>query len=55
MPYLRAIQMFFGIGALTCVAADGLDLDGADPAALLADACAEAAALARSLRPSEIC
>lgn len=53
VPYLRAIQMFFGIGALTCVAADGLDLDDVDPEALLADACEEAAALARTLWPSE--
>ena len=49
VPYLRAIQKFFGMGALSCVAADGLDLDGADAAALVTDAQARAAALARTL------
>lgn len=49
VPYLRAIQRFFGFGKLDCVAADGLDLDGADAEAHVADACARAAALARTL------
>lgn len=49
VPYLRAIQRFFGFGELACVAADGLDLEGADAQALVADACARAAALARTL------
>lgn len=49
VPYLRAIQLFFGFGALDCVAADGLDLDGADAEALVAEARARAAALARTL------
>jgi len=49
LPYLRAIQKFFGFGALDCVAADGLDLDGADADALVAEACARAAALAETL------
>ena len=48
-PYLQAIQKFYGIPAFSCVAADGLDVAGFDGAAALADACAEAAALARSL------
>lgn len=48
-PYLRAIQKFYGIPEFTCVAADGLDVAGFDGAAALANACEEAAALARSL------
>lgn len=49
VPYLRAIQKLFGFGELDCIAADGLDLDGADVSALVADACARAAALAQAL------
>lgn len=49
VPYLQAIRKFFGFGELDCVAADGLDLDGADVDALVSDACARAAALAQTL------
>ena len=49
VPYLRAIQRFFGIGGLDVIAADGLDLDGADVNAITAAACERAAALARAL------
>jgi FMN-dependent NADH-azoreductase len=47
VPYLRAIQKFLGFKELSCVAADGLDLDGADVDALVADAGTRAAALAQ--------
>ena len=49
VPYLRAIQKFFGIGALACVAADGLDLDGSVAESLVAEAQARAKALAATL------
>jgi len=34
--YLDALHTFFGIGAYTCIAADGMDVAGFDPAASLA-------------------
>lgn len=48
-PYLRAIQKFYGIPAFSCIAADGLDVDGFDAAGALQKACSEAAALAAAL------
>lgn len=49
VPYLKAIQRFFGFGSFDCVAADGLDIEGADVDALVAEACHRAKALAESL------
>lgn len=45
--YLEALKDFFGFGAYACVAGDGMDVG--DPAAVLARACREARALARTL------
>ena len=47
--YLDALHTFFGIGAYTCIAADGMDVQGFDGAGALARAMDEAAALAASL------
>lgn len=47
--YLEALSKFFGFGKYTCIAADGLDERGANPAGLLADACGRAWGLASSL------
>lgn len=47
--YLDALHTFFGIGAYTCIAADGMDVQGFDCAGALARAMDEAAALAASL------
>lgn len=46
---MEALSQFFGFGSYACVAADGLDADGADPHAILDDACARAQALAGTL------
>ena len=48
-PYLRALTQFFGLGTFHCVAADGLDIEGADVEGLLQEAQARAAALAGTL------
>ncbi|MCI9403267.1 MAG: flavodoxin [Oscillospiraceae bacterium] len=47
--YLEALKDFFGFGAYTCIAGDGLDADGTEPAVILAEACQKARELARSL------
>jgi len=47
--YLEAMSRFFGIGAYSCVAADGMDAAGFDGPASLRRACREAAALAGTL------
>lgn len=47
--YLEAMARFFGFGGYTCVAADGLDVKGADAKTILADACGRARGLAGSL------
>lgn len=44
-PYLRALAQMLGIGRFDCLAAEGLDLVGADAEALLAAAGREADAL----------
>lgn len=49
--YLAALKDFFGFGEYVCVAAEGLDSDGTDPAAILRDACTRAKSLAESLTP----
>lgn len=49
VPYLRAIQIFFGFDAFSFVAADGMDIQGFDGCAALETACGEAAALAGTL------
>ena len=46
---MEALSQFFGFGSYSCVAADGLDADGSDPAALLASACQKAKGLAAAL------
>ena len=46
--YLDALHTFFGIGAYTCIAADGMDVAGFDAPASLASAIDRAKALARS-------
>ncbi len=46
--YLDALHTFFGIGAYTCIAADGMDVAGFDAAASLAAAIDRAKALART-------
>lgn len=48
-PYLRAVAQLFGLGEFSCVAADGLDVQGFDGVGALRRACAEAAALAKTL------
>lgn len=50
--YLAALKDFFGFDRYTCVAADGLDSDGSDPAAILQDACIKAAQAAAKLAQS---
>ena len=47
--YLEAMQTFFGIGAYTCIAADGMDVAGFDAEASLNSAMQQAARLAASL------
>lgn len=46
---MEALSQFFGFGSYACVAADGLDAEGADPRAILDEACARAKALAAGL------
>ena len=47
--YLEALHTFFGIGAYTCIAADGMNVAGFDAEASLCRAMQEAAQLAASL------
>ena len=47
--YLEALHTFFGIGAYTCIAADGMNVAGFDAEASLRRAMQEAAQLAASL------
>lgn len=47
--YLDALHTFFGIGAYTCIAADGMDVAGFDAEASLAAAMQKAKALAAEL------
>lgn len=47
--YLEAMAKFFGFGGYACIAADGLDANGADAKTILADACGRARGLAASL------
>ncbi len=47
--YIEALHRFYHFGGYTCVAADGLDVPGADAAGILADACGRARGLAASL------
>lgn len=47
--YMEAMAGFFGIPAYSCIAAEGMDLDGNDAPRLLEDACARAKELAASL------
>lgn len=47
--YLEAMSKFFGFENYTCIAADGLDAQGADSKTILADACGRARGLAASL------
>lgn len=47
--YLEAMAKFFGFENYTCIAADGLDANGADAKTILADACGRARGLAGSL------
>lgn len=47
--YLAALHTFFGIGAYTCIAADGMDVAGFDAEASLAAAMQKAKALAAEL------
>ena len=47
--YLEALKDFFGFQSYSCIAADGLDAEGADSAGILADACGRARGLAASL------
>ena len=49
VPYLKAIQRFFGFGDFRYVAADGLDIQGYDGEAALQKAMDEARALAKEL------
>ena len=49
LPYLKAIQRFFGFGDFRYVAADGLDIQGYDGEAALQKAMDEARALAKEL------
>ena len=49
VPYLRAIQRFFGFDRFSFVAADGLDVQGFDGEGALRDACRRAGELAQSL------
>lgn len=46
---MEALSQFFGFGSYACVAADGLDAEGADSRAILEDACAKARDLAKAL------
>ena len=48
--YLEALHTFFGIGAYTCIAADGMDVTGFDAEASLAAAMQKAKALAAELK-----
>lgn len=47
--YLEAMARFFGFGGYTCIAAEGLDVSGAEAKTILADACGRARGLAGSL------
>ena len=47
--YLEAISRFFGFKGYSCIAADGMDVAGADPRIILADARGRARGLAASL------
>jgi Acyl carrier protein phosphodiesterase len=47
--YLEALQKFFGFQSYTCVAAEGLDEEGANPSVLLNAACRQAYELAARL------
>jgi len=47
--YLEAMAKFFGFERYSCIAADGLDANGADPKTILADACGRARGLGASL------
>lgn len=47
-PYLSALQKFFGFDRFHCISADGLDVFGFDGAGALAQACAQAQALAKT-------
>lgn len=47
--YLEAMAEFFGFEGYACIAADGLDANGADAGTILADACGRARGLAASL------
>lgn len=47
--YLEVMSKFFGFKDYSCIAADGLDVQGADPKTILADACGRARGLAASL------
>ena len=47
--YLDALHTFFGIGAYTCIAADGMDVTGFDAEASLAAAMLKARTLAANL------
>lgn len=47
--YLEAMARSFGFEHYSCIAADGLDVAGADPRTILADACGRARGLAVSL------
>lgn len=49
VPYLRAIQRFFGFDRFSFVAADGLDIQGFDGEGALKDGCRRAAELAEEL------
>ncbi|MDR0889224.1 MAG: NAD(P)H-dependent oxidoreductase [Oscillospiraceae bacterium] len=47
--YLAALKDFFGFDRFRCIAAEGMDADGADASAALEKACRQAKQLARSL------
>lgn len=47
--YLAALKDFFGFDEYRCIAADGLDSEGADVEGILSAACDEAVELARSM------
>ncbi|MCI2055761.1 MAG: NAD(P)H-dependent oxidoreductase [Oscillibacter sp.] len=48
-PYLAALQKFYGFDSFSCIAADGLDVQGYDGTGALHRACAQAAELAKTL------
>lgn len=47
--YLEAMSKFFGFDSYACIAAEGLDMKGAEVKNILADACGRARGLAASL------